>query len=90
MKNKYSIKIILVIIFLTFLKNVSSQYVKVVQVIGSGTNQIDITVSVDSSANQVKFVLTGPSNKWFAIAFNTTNMTPGFYTILTNVFYNTS
>lgn len=63
MKNKYSIKIILVIIFLTFLKNVSSQYVKVVQVIGNGTNQIDITVSVDSSANQVKFVLTGPSNK---------------------------
>lgn len=87
MKNRYFLIILSsIIVFALFtIKDVKSQYVVSSQVVTSGSNQIDISVSVDSSANLVKFVLTGPSTKWFGISFNTTSMSPGSYTILANI-----
>ena len=65
--------------------NLYSQYVSSSQTIGSGANQLDITVSVDATMNQVKFEMTGPANVWFGFAFNTVDMSSGSYTILANV-----
>ncbi len=87
MKNRYFLIILSSIIVFAFftIKDVKSQYVVSSQVVAIGSNQIDLSVSVDSSANLIKFVLTGPSTKWFGISYNTTSMSPGSYTILANI-----
>lgn len=64
---------------------VHAQYLTSTQTIGSGANQLDLSVTLDVSAGQVKFEMTGPALVWFGFSFNTTSMTPGSYTILANV-----
>jgi hypothetical protein len=63
----------------------SAQLNTATQTIGSGANQLDITVTVNTTLSQVKFEMTGPSTVWFGFSFNTTTMSPGSYTILANV-----
>ncbi len=55
------------------------------QSVGSGVNQLDLTVTLDLNLSEVQFEITGPANAWFGFAFNTTAMTPSDYTILANV-----
>lgn len=75
---------LLIFLFL-FTAVVSAQLNKASQTIGSGTNQLDITVTVNTALSQVKFEITGPASVWFGFSFNTTTMSPGSYTILANV-----
>lgn len=87
MKNRYFFIFISALILFIGLNNnkAISQYVVGSQTVGTGSNQIDLILYVDSSENLIKFVLTGPSTKWFGVSFNTTIMSPGSYTILANV-----
>lgn len=85
MKKLY-LRSVLLVFILTLVTAVSTaQFVVGTQTIGTGTNQLDITVSVDSSFNKVKFEITGPATAWFGFSFNTQSMSPGSYTILANV-----
>ena len=85
MKTKYILVLFFSILLLSNVKEAKSQFVTGTQIIGSGSNQLDISVSVDSSFNIIKFVITGPSTKWFGFSFNSTSMSPGTYTILANI-----
>lgn len=84
MKNFFTFLVIFMLsVFL--IPHTNAQFTTSSQTIGSGLNQLDISVSVDGSLNQVKFEVTGPSSVWFGFSFNTTTMSPGSYTILANV-----
>ncbi|MFZ4739982.1 MAG: T9SS type A sorting domain-containing protein [Bacteroidales bacterium] len=85
MKTKYTFVLLMVFFTLFAVNKAKSQFVTGTQTIGSGSNQLDISISVDSSFNILKFVVTGPSTKWFGFSYNTTSMSPGSYTILCNV-----
>lgn len=74
-----------VLISLMAIGTLHAQYVTSTQTIGSGSNQLDLSVTLDVSVGQVKFEMTGPALVWFGFSFNTTSMTPGSYTILANV-----
>jgi hypothetical protein len=63
----------------------NAQFVTSSQTIGSGTNQLDISIKVDSAFNRLRFEITGPATAWFGFSFNSTSMSPGSYTILANV-----
>jgi hypothetical protein len=65
--------------------SIKAQFLTSSQTIGSGANQMDISVSIDAGLSQVKFEITGPATVWFAFAFNTTTMSNGAYTIVANV-----
>jgi hypothetical protein len=86
MKRKLTSKSLMIIIAMFLLPMASfAQYVTSSQTIGSGTNQMDIVVSIDAGLSQAKFEITGPATVWFGFSFNTTVMSPGSYTILANV-----
>jgi len=85
MKTKYTFVLLMVFFTLFAVNKAKSQFVTGSKTIGSGSNQLDISISVDSSFNILKFVVTGPSTKWFGFSYNTTSMSPGSYTILCNV-----
>jgi len=53
--------------------------------IGSGTDQIDLTVTVNSGSNTIDFEMTGPATKWFGVGFAATSMSSGSYGILASV-----
>ncbi|MFO7722585.1 MAG: T9SS type A sorting domain-containing protein [Bacteroidales bacterium] len=86
MKKTFTLTMLL-IFFALMMQPVSiqAQYVTSSQTIGSGVNQLDISVSVDAGLSQAKFEITGPATVWFGFSFNTTVMSPGSYTILANV-----
>jgi hypothetical protein len=53
--------------------------------IGSGTNQIDLSIQVNSTTNMVDFTMTGPATRWFGIGFAASSMYGAGYGILANV-----
>jgi hypothetical protein len=63
----------------------SAQLNQATTTIGAGTNQIDLTVTVNSQTSTVIFSMTGPATKWFGIGFAATSMSSGSYGILANV-----
>lgn len=54
-------------------------------IVGNGTNQMELDITVNSQSNTVNFSMSGPSTKWFGFGFAATNMATGAYTIIGNV-----
>lgn len=53
--------------------------------VGTGLNTITMAIAINGSTNTVSFTMTGPSTKYFGFGFNTSSMTSGSYTLLSNV-----
>ena len=78
-------KLIIISAFI-FLGNSISAQINIGTVsVGNGSNQIDMTITVNTNDSTVSFDLTGPSSRWFGFGFAASNMNGGAYTILGNV-----
>lgn len=80
------IHILLLILSLSLISNNTHSQVNAGSVtIGTGANQMDLSIVVNTTNSTVSISMTGPSTKWFGFGFATTNMANGAYTILGNV-----
>jgi hypothetical protein len=77
--------ILTVFSFGIFFQTLHGQISQASTTIGSGTNQIDLSVLVNSQTGIINFTITGPSTKWFGIGFSASSMSSGAYGILANV-----
>ncbi|MBN2746297.1 MAG: T9SS type A sorting domain-containing protein [Bacteroidales bacterium] len=80
-------KLFIITLFTLFYFNQLSfgQINQATKTIGTGTNQIDLSIVVNSQTGVVQFTMTGPATKWFGIGFAATSMSSGSYGILANV-----
>ena len=82
---KKTISLIYLLIFGIGIITVNSQITTSTINVGSGVNQMSLTLTVNSNTSTVDFILSGPATKWFGFGFATTSMANGSYTILGNV-----
>ncbi len=85
MLMKTKLFIITLFTFLYFNQLSFGQINQATKTIGSGTNQIDLSVVVNSQTGVIHFTMTGPATKWFGVGFAATSMSSGAYGILANV-----
>ena len=53
--------------------------------IGSGSTQMDLTITMNTNTSVVSYSIEGPASRWFAIGFGASSMSTSAYTIVSNV-----
>jgi len=79
------IHIIILAVLCTISLNLTAQIKSANVTIGSGTTQMDMTITVNTNTSIVDFSITGPSSRWFGIGFSASSMGTNAYTILSNI-----
>lgn len=85
MKHKLQSKLLLLSLLIQLLSiNIFGQIKQASFTTGSGTNQMDLVVTLNQNTNLVTMTMSGPATKWFGFAFNVSSMSSA-YTILSNI-----